>query len=148
MRAVIQRVRSAQVEVEQQIVGQIETGLLVLLGVQVGDSERDLAYLVDKTSGLRIFPDSEGKMNLSVQDVGGSLLVVSQFTLLGDCRKGKRPSFAQAAPPEIAKTMYEAFIEQARQRTLRVETGVFQADMQVSLCNDGPVTVILDSRPS
>lgn len=148
MRAVIQRVRSAQVEVEQQIVGQIEIGLVVLLGVQVGDTERDLAYLVDKTSGLRIFPDSEGKMNLSVQDVGGSLLVVSQFTLLGDCRKGKRPSFAQAAPPEIAKTMYEAFIEQARQRTLRVETGVFQADMQVSLCNDGPVTVILDSRPS
>ena len=148
MRAVIQRVRSAQVEVEQQIVGQIETGLLVLLGVQVGDSERDLAYLVDKTIGLRIFPDSEGKMNLSVQDVGGSLLVVSQFTLLGDCRKGKRPSFAQAAPPEIAKTMYEKFIEHARQSTLRVETGVFQADMQVSLCNDGPVTIVLDSRPS
>ncbi|MBL8889315.1 MAG: D-tyrosyl-tRNA(Tyr) deacylase [Planctomycetaceae bacterium] len=146
MRAVIQRVRRAQVEVEHQIVGQIDRGLVILLGVQQGDATRDLEYLVDKSIGLRVFPDSEGKMNLSVREVGGSLLVVSQFTLLGDCRKGKRPSFIQAAPPEIAKRMYEQFIELARQQDLPVQSGVFQADMQLTLCNDGPVTIIVDSR--
>lgn len=146
MKAVIQRVRRAQVEVEQRIVGQIETGLVVLLGVQQSDTERDLKFLVDKTIGLRIFADSEGKMNLSVRDVGGSLLVVSQFTLLGDCRKGKRPSFVQAAVPDVANQMYEQFIAMTRQQGLVVEAGVFQADMQVTLCNNGPVTIILDSR--
>ncbi len=146
MRAVIQRVLRAQVEVEQQVVGRIEAGLVVLLGVQQADTERDLLFLVEKTVGLRIFADFEGKMNRSVHDVGGSLLVVSQFTLLGDCRKGKRPSFIQAAPPEVAKQMYEQFVALVRQRGLVVETGTFQADMQVSLCNDGPVTIILDSR--
>lgn len=146
MRAVIQRVLRAQVEVEQQVVGRIEAGLVVLLGVQQADTERDLMFLVEKTVGLRVFADSEGKMNRSVQEVGGSLLVVSQFTLLGDCRKGKRPSFIQAAPPEVAKQMYEQFVALVRQRGLVVETGTFQADMQVTLCNDGPVTIILDSR--
>ncbi|MDP1562733.1 MAG: D-aminoacyl-tRNA deacylase [Pirellulaceae bacterium] len=146
MKAVIQRVSRARVEVEQEIVGQIETGLVVLLGVQQGDTERDLMFLIDKTIGLRVFPDSEGKMNLSVRDVGGSLLVVSQFTLLGDCRKGKRPSFVQAAAPQVANQMYEQFIATARQQGLVVETGVFQVDMQVTLCNNGPVTIILDSR--
>mgnify|MGYP000986736897 CR=1 FL=1 len=146
MRAVIQRVLRAQVEVEQQVVGRIEAGLVVLLGVQQADTERDLLFLVEKTVGLRIFADFEGKMNRSVQEVGGSLLVVSQFTLLGDCRKGKRPSFIQAAPPEVAKQMYEQFVALVRQRGLVVETGTFQADMQVTLCNDGPVTIILDSR--
>lgn len=146
MKAVIQRVSRAQVEVEQKIVGQIATGLVVLLGVQQSDTERDLMFLVDKTIGLRVFADSEGKMNLSVRDVGGSLLVVSQFTLLGDCRKGKRPSFVQAAAPDVANQMYERFIATARQQGLVVEAGVFQADMQVTLCNNGPVTIILDSR--
>lgn len=146
MKAVIQRVSHAQVEVDQQIVGRIDRGLVVLLGVQEGDSERDLAFLVDKTIGLRIFPDASDKMNLSVCDVGGSLLIVSQFTLLGDCRKGKRPSFVQAAAPEIAKQMYEQFVAKVRQQGLVVETGIFQADMQVSLCNSGPVTIVLDSR--
>jgi D-aminoacyl-tRNA deacylase len=146
MKAVIQRVSHAQVEVDQQIVGRIDRGLVVLLGVQEGDSERDLAFLVDKTIGLRIFPDANDKMNLSVCDVGGSLLIVSQFTLLGDCRKGKRPSFVQAAAPEIAKQMYEQFVAKVRQQGLVVETGIFQADMQVSLCNTGPVTIVLDSR--
>jgi len=146
MKAVIQRVSHAQVEVDQQIVGRIDRGLVVLLGVQEGDSKRDLAFLVDKTIGLRIFPDANDKMNLSVCDVGGSLLIVSQFTLLGDCRKGKRPSFVQAAAPEIAKQMYEQFVAKVRQQGLVVETGIFQADMQVSLCNTGPVTIVLDSR--
>lgn len=146
MRAVVQRVRRAQVEVEQKIVGQIEIGLVVLLGVQQGDTQRDIEYLVDKSVGLRVFPDADGKMNLSVREVGGSLLVVSQFTLLGDCRKGKRPSFVQAAAPEIAKQMYEQFIGRLRQQGLPVATGVFQADMQLTLCNDGPVTIVLDSR--
>jgi D-tyrosyl-tRNA(Tyr) deacylase len=146
MRAVIQRVSRAQVEVAETVVGQIQTGLLVLLGVQQGDGERDLAYLVDKTLGLRIFPDAQAKMNRSVQDVGGSLLVVSQFTLLGDCRKGKRPSFLQAAPPDVAQQLYERFVAAVRQQGVPVATGVFQADMQVTLCNSGPVTIILDSR--
>ncbi len=146
MKAVIQRVSHAHVEVDQRIVGRIDRGLVVLLGVQEGDAERDLAFLVDKTIGLRIFPDANDKMNLSVCDVGGSLLVVSQFTLLGDCRKGNRPSFVQAAAPEIARQMYEQFVAKVRQQGLVVETGIFQADMQVSLCNTGPVTIVLDSR--
>ncbi len=145
MKAVIQRVSHARVVVHQETVGQIELGLLVLLGVQQGDSDRDVAYMVDKTIGLRIFPDQAGKMNLSVKDVGGSLLVVSQFTLLGDCRKGKRPSFVQAAAPEVANRLYESFVAAVRQNGVHVTTGRFQADMQVTLCNDGPVTIILES---
>jgi len=146
MKAVIQRVSHARVNVDEALVGEIETGLLVLLGVQQGDTEQDLRYLVDKTVGLRIFPDEGGRMNQSVKDVGGSLLVVSQFTLLGDCRKGKRPSFIQAAPPEVARQFYDAFVALGREQGVPVATGVFQAEMQVSLCNSGPVTIILDSR--
>lgn len=146
MKAVVQRVRHARVVVADQCVGSIERGLVVLLGVQQGDTSHDLQYLVDKVCGLRIFADADDKMNLSVQDVGGQLLVVSQFTLLGDCRKGKRPSFMAAAPPEIARDFYEQFMTQARARQIEVASGVFQADMQVTLCNDGPVTLVLDSR--
>lgn len=146
MKAVVQRVRHAQVVVADQCVGSIAHGLVVLLGVQQGDTPQDLNYLVDKVCGLRIFSDTDDKMNLSVQDVGGELLVISQFTLLGDCRKGKRPSFIAAAPPAIARQLYEQFIAQARARQIPVASGVFQADMQVTLCNDGPVTLVLDSR--
>jgi len=146
MKAVVQRVRHARVVVADQCVGSIDRGLVVLLGVQQGDTTLDLQYLVDKVCGLRIFADADDKLNLSVQDVGGELLVVSQFTLLGDCRKGKRPSFMSAAPPQIARDFYEQFIEQARSRQIAVASGVFQADMQVTLCNDGPVTLVLDSR--
>lgn len=146
MKAVIQRVSQARVEVDAMKVGEIQTGVLVLLGVQHGDTEQDARYLADKTVGLRIFPDQAGKMNLSVKEVGGGLLVVSQFTLLGDCRKGKRPSFVQAAAPDVAQQLYETFVAMARHHGLPVETGVFQADMQVSLCNSGPVTLLLDSR--
>ncbi len=146
MKAVVQRVRHAHVVVDEHCVGSIEHGLVVLLGVQQGDTTDDLHYMVDKVCGLRIFSDPAGKMNLAVPDVGGQLLVISQFTLLGDCRKGKRPSFMAAAPPEIAKSFYEQFIAQARARQMVVASGVFQADMQVTLCNDGPVTLVLDSR--
>ena len=146
MRAVVQRVDHAQVTVEGELTGRIEKGLLVLLGVAEGDTEKDLKYIVDKVCGLRIFEDEAGKMNLSVQDVGGSLLAVSQFTLFGDCRKGKRPYFAEAAAPDIAKDYYERFVEQCREQGLPVETGIFQAHMLVSLVNNGPVTILLDSR--
>ena len=146
MRAVVQRVDSAQVTVDEQITGSIQKGLLVLLGVAEGDTEKDLKYIVDKVCGLRIFEDEAGKMNLSVQDVGGSILAVSQFTLFGDCRKGKRPYFAEAAAPEIATAYYDAFVEQCREQGLPVETGIFQAHMLVSLVNNGPVTILLDSR--
>lgn len=146
MRAVIQRVSQASVVVTGQTVGAIERGLLVLLGVAQGDSTRDAAYLADKTAGLRIFEDDDGKMNRSVEDVGGSILVVSQFTLLGDCRNGRRPGFTAAAPPELADSLYLAFVETLRKRGITVATGVFRADMQVALVNDGPVTMLLDSR--
>jgi D-tyrosyl-tRNA(Tyr) deacylase len=145
MRAVIQRVDAASVEVNGNVTGAIELGLLVLLGVQREDSQRDADYLVNKILGLRIFSDDEGKMNRSVVDVGGSLLVVSQFTLYGDCRKGMRPSFDQAARPEVGKELYEYFVTRARSRGIRVETGVFQASMQVTLINNGPVTLICES---
>ena len=145
MRAVIQRVNAASVEVNGNVTGAIELGLLVLLGVQREDSQRDADYLVNKILGLRIFSDDEGKMNRSVVDVGGSLLVVSQFTLYGDCRKGMRPSFDQAARPEVGKELYEYFVTQARSRGIRVETGVFQASMQVTLINNGPVTLLCES---
>ena len=146
MRAVVQRVSSASVTVEDQITGQIESGLLVLLGVGQGDTLADLDYIFQKTIGLRVFEDAAGKMNLSLTDVGGQLLVVSQFTLYGDVRKGKRPGFGAAAPPEQANEMYEAFVQRARENNLHVQTGVFQADMQVALVNDGPVTILLDSK--
>ncbi len=145
MRAVVQRVSRASVNVDGEIVGAIERGLLVLLGVGQDDSERDAEYLAEKIAGLRIFEDENEKMNLSVQDVGGAVLAVSQFTLYGDLRKGKRPSFDAAARPERAKELYEYFVAQVRGRGIRCETGIFQAMMQVELVNEGPVTILADS---
>lgn len=146
MRAVIQRVSRASVTVGGQTVGTIARGLMVLLGVARGDTAVDAAYLADKTAGLRIFEDDAGKMNLSVEEVGGGILVVSQFTLFGDCRKGRRPGFTEAAAPQLADALYEAYVDVLRNRGLTVATGVFQAEMQVALINDGPVTLLLDSR--
>ena len=146
MRAVIQRVKEASVAVEGRTIGKIAEGLLVLLGVEAGDEETDLKYIDQKTTGLRIFQDEDGKMNLSVSDVGGELLVVSQFTLLGDVRKGKRPSFTASAEPEKARKLYEAFCDLAREDGFSVATGEFGAHMEVKLLNDGPVTILLDSR--
>lgn len=145
MRAVIQRVKEAAVEVNGDVTGAIKQGLVVLLGVQRKDTKQDADYLARKIVGLRVFNDTEGKMNLSVMDCKGSLLVVSQFTLYGDCRKGMRPSFDQAAPPETARELYEYFVTQLRHTGIPVETGVFQASMKVSLVNDGPVTLICES---
>lgn len=146
MRAVVQRVSSARVEVDGVPTGSIEKGLLVLLGVARGDGEKRAAWLAEKIAGLRIFEDDAGKMNLSVEDVGGSVLVVSQFTLLGDCRKGRRPSFTEAAPPDEADALYKVFVARLREHhRLTVETGVFQAHMAVHLVNDGPVTLVLDA---
>jgi D-tyrosyl-tRNA(Tyr) deacylase len=146
MRAVIQRVSHASVVVDKETVGAIDQGLMVLLGVAQGDTPKDTVYLADKTAGLRIFEDEGGKMNLSVEDIDGDILVVSQFTLLGDCRKGRRPGFTEAAPPELADTLYEEYVDALRKRGINVATGVFRADMQVALVNDGPVTIMLDSR--
>lgn len=148
MRAVVQRVSHCEVTVDGQETGRIQKGLLVLLGVQNGDSEQDSAYLAEKIAGLRIFEDSQGKMNLSLHDVGGSMMVVSQFTLLGDCRKGRRPSFSEASPPDIANTLYLKFCDLVRSQNIPVATGRFQADMQVTLTNSGPVTLIVESRPN
>lgn len=145
MRGVVQRVLEAHVKVDGQVVGQIAQGLVVLLGVAEGDTETDLKYLVEKTINLRIFEDDEGKMNRSVLDIGGSILAISQFTLLGDCRKGRRPSFITAAKPEEANAKYEDYVRLVRQQGVTVETGIFRADMKVQLINDGPVTMILDS---
>ena len=146
MRAVTQRVTSAHVDVDGATTGSIGRGLVVLLGVAAGDSEDDLNYLVDKILNLRIFEDDAGKMNLSLRQIQGELLAVSQFTLLADCRKGRRPGFSQAAPPECARQLYDLFIEQVCSNGIKVGSGVFQADMQVHLVNDGPVTMLLDSR--
>ncbi|MBE0575438.1 MAG: D-tyrosyl-tRNA(Tyr) deacylase [Desulfuromonadales bacterium] len=146
MRAIIQRVRQASVVVAEQTVAAIGQGLMVLLGVAQGDTSQDAAYLADKTAGLRIFADDNGKMNCSVEDMHGSILVVSQFTLLGDCRKGRRPGFTDAAPPELADALYQDYVNTLRSRGLTIATGVFRADMQVALVNDGPVTIMLDSR--
>lgn len=146
MRAVIQRVTQSKVVVENQTTGAIGRGMLVLIGVEKGDTDKDLKYTFEKTVGLRIFEDENGKMNLSLLDVGGQMLVVSQFTLLGDVRRGKRPSFTEAAPPEIANKTYEAFVAMGRQQGIDVQSGIFQADMAVALVNDGPVTILIDSR--
>jgi D-tyrosyl-tRNA(Tyr) deacylase len=145
MRAVIQRVSRAQVTVDDEITGTIGRGLLVLLGVSISDTETDVDYLSEKIIGLRIFEDADGKMNLSVADVHGAILAVSQFTLYGDARKGRRPSFDSAARPEQAKKLYEYVVEKIRAAGLPCETGRFQAEMKVELVNEGPVTVLLDS---
>ena len=146
MRAAIQRVSRASVTVDGKIVGQIGKGLLVLLGVATGDDEAAADYLAEKTVGLRVFEDADGKMNLACADVGGAVLVVSQFTLYGDVRKGKRPSFDRAARPEEARRLYEYFVSRIRAAGLKCETGTFQAMMDVELVNDGPVTILLDSE--
>lgn len=146
LRAVIQRVLSASVVVDGQTVGAIDQGLLVLLAVGQGDDHADLDYMVGKVSGLRVFEDAEGKMNLSVQEIQGSVLVVSQFTLYGDVRRGKRPSFTDAAPPAVADQLYQEFCGSLIDLGIPVQRGVFQADMKVSLVNDGPVTILLDSK--
>jgi D-tyrosyl-tRNA(Tyr) deacylase len=145
MRAVVQRVKESFVKVGDEVVGKIGKGLLVLLGVAVGDSEEDSAYLSRKIAHLRIFEDDLGLMNRSVLEVGGEVLVVSQFTLLGDCRKGRRPSFAAAAEPAKARLLYEGFLELLRREGIRAAEGRFQETMEVHLVNDGPVTVLLDS---
>ncbi len=146
MRAVLQRVRRARVEVNGEVAGAIEAGILVLLGVAKEDTEGAADYLADKIPQLRIFNDAGGKMNLSLRDTGGSLLVVSQFTLYGDCSKGRRPSYDSAAPPDVARRLYEYFVERCRSGGLNVEQGVFQASMLVHIENDGPVTIICESR--
>lgn len=146
MRSVVQRVKRASVTVKGEEVGKISAGLLVLLGFRSEDGENDINWMVDKILGLRIFEDEEGKMNKSVLDVRGEILVVSQFTLYGDCRSGKRPSFTSAASPELAKALYERCLEALRRSGMKVETGVFQAQMNVELINDGPVTLLLDSE--
>jgi D-aminoacyl-tRNA deacylase len=146
MRAVVQRVTAARVEVTGQTVGEIGAGLLVLLGVARDDANTDADYLAEKIANLRVFEDDEGKMNRSLLESGGALLAVSQFTLYGDTRKGRRPSFIEAAEPVKANALYEYFVERARSLGVKVETGVFQAMMKVSLVNDGPVTILLDSK--
>jgi len=146
MKAVLQRVSRASVTVAGEVVGQIGRGILVLLGVEPDDTDEDARQLADRTIVLRIFDDADGKMNLSLEEIGGSLLVVSQFTLLGDCRKGRRPSFIGAAPPELAEKLYNTFIGAAGSRGITVATGRFRAMMDVELVNDGPVTLLLDSR--
>jgi len=146
MRAVVQRVTRASVTVDGQVIGQISRGLAVLLGVEQDDTESDAQQLADKTIQLRIFDDAEGKMNLSLAETSGAMLVVSQFTLLGDCRKGRRPNFIQAAPPELAERLYETFVAAVGVQGITVATGKFRAMMQVELVNDGPVTILLDSK--
>ena len=146
MRAVVQRVSSASVTVEGDVVGQIERGFLVLLGVGTEDGEADAVSLAEKIAGLRVFEDDNGKMNLSLKEVDGRMLVVSQFTLFGDCRKGRRPSFVEAARPEKAESLYECFVAEVLGQGISVETGRFQTHMDVQLVNDGPVTLLLDSR--
>ena len=146
MKVVLQRVTSASVEVDGQIVGQIQHGLMVLLGIAKGDDESDIRYLIDKIRDLRIFSDEQGKMNRSLSDVGGAVLLVSQFTLVGRTSNGRRPSFDEAAPPDLAKRLYEQVAGDLRAAGTQVETGVFGAHMRVALVNDGPVTFVLDSR--
>jgi D-tyrosyl-tRNA(Tyr) deacylase len=146
MRAVVQRVTRAKVTVDDRIVGEIERGLVVLLGVAHDDTRADADYLAPKIASLRIFDDSEGKMNVALKEIEGGLLVVSQFTLYGDVRRGLRPSWSEAAPPEVAEPLYEYFVESSRKLIAPVATGSFRKTMQVELVNDGPVTILLDSR--
>ena len=146
MRAVVQRVNFSHIEVDNEEVGKIRKGLLVFLGIKEDDGEKDINYLVDKIIHLRIFEDEEGKMNLSLKDTQGELLVVSQFTLYGDCRKGRRPSFTMAARPEKAEKLYKKFVEETRKKGFNTQTGKFQSHMLVNLQNDGPVTMLIDSE--
>ena len=146
MIAVVQRVTASDVRIKNELVGKIGPGLLVLLGVSQADEEKDAEYLAEKIVHLRIFGDDEGKMNLSLVDTGGEMLVVSQFTLLGDCRKGRRPSFVHAAPPDKAEALYEVFMDRVRTKGISLASGTFQAMMAVSLVNDGPVTLIVESK--
>ena len=146
MRAVVQRVASSRVSVDENITGEIERGLLVLLGVTHEDSSEDVDYLLEKIVNLRIFEDENEKMNLSLKDINGELLVVSQFTLYGDCRKGRRPNFTNAAKPDLANELYEEFIEKASKQNIKVGTGKFGANMMVELTNEGPVTILIDSE--
>ena len=146
MRAVVQRVTEGDVTVENQITGSIGNGFVVLLGVEDTDTEKDAEYLADKIVGLRIFEDADDKMNLSLQDVGGEMLVISQFTLLADARKGRRPNFVKAARPEMAKKLYDYFVEKVKAQGIKVGEGIFQAHMMVRIYNDGPVTILLDSN--
>jgi D-tyrosyl-tRNA(Tyr) deacylase len=146
MRACVQRVSRAEVTIAGEVVGRIQAGLTVLLGVAVGDSKVDAEYLADKLTGLRIFEDEAGKMNLSLLETGGAMLVVSQFTLLGDCRKGRRPSFIDAAPPPEAEALYEIFVAAVRAHQVEVATGRFRQHMEVTLTNDGPVTLVVESK--
>jgi D-tyrosyl-tRNA(Tyr) deacylase len=146
MRAVLQRVARASVKVEGETVGEIGRGFVVLLGIARDDTEADTRYMLEKIVTLRVFEDEERRMNLSLADVDGALLIVSQFTLYGDARRGRRPSWSDAAPPEVAEPLYELFVEAARRTGVRVETGSFRAMMEVELVNDGPVTILLDSR--
>lgn len=148
MKAVIQRVKQSSVSVDGQTISRIGAGLLVLLGVSRSDGESEAAFLADKTVNLRIFEDENSKMNRSLKDTGGAMLVVSQFTLLGDCRKGRRPSFIEAADPEKAEALYDCFVTKVREKEVSVKTGQFRAMMDVSLVNDGPVTLILESPPA
>ena len=145
MRLVIQRVKESSVSVSGSTKGAIRSGLLVLIGISREDTRQEADYLLDKLLGLRIFPDADGKMNRNIVESGGSLLLISQFTLYGDCRKGRRPSFDRAAPPEAAQALYEYFVEAARRGPVPVETGIFQAHMEVYLINDGPVTILVDT---
>ena len=146
MRAILQRVSRSKVTVDGRTTGEIGLGLALFLGVRKGDTTEDAEYLLDRVIGLRIFPDADGKMNLSLADSGGTLLVVSQFTLYGDTKKGRRPGFEAAAPPEIARALYEHFVAKAREKGLIVQTGEFQATMSVELVNEGPVTFIVESK--
>jgi D-aminoacyl-tRNA deacylase len=148
MRAVLQRVSEAEVRVGDRVIGKIGRGFVVLLGVAKDDTEKDAAFLADKTLGLRVFADADGKMNLALRQAGGELLVISQFTLLADTESGRRPSFIRAAPPEDARRLYQHFLSLVRNDGVKVETGEFGAMMAVSLINDGPVTIVLDSAPS
>lgn len=146
MRAVVQRVTKSSVSVDEKIIGSVGKGMMLLLGVESGDTEKDVDYMVDKVINLRIFEDENEVMNLSLLDVKGEMLAVSQFTLLGDCRKGRRPSYKNAARPDDANALYEAFVEKCRAKDVKVETGKFQAEMLVDIANDGPVTLLIDSK--
>ena len=146
MRAVVQRVSSSSVTVEDVVIGSVKKGLMVLIGVESGDDEKDVDYLVDKIINLRIFEDENEKMNFSLVDVEGEMLAISQFTLIGDCRKGRRPSYSSAERPERANELYESFVEKTRSKNVKVETGQFQAHMVVDIVNDGPVTLLIDSK--